>query len=429
MPYNHELANPLGFLDLLSQDNKEWIEKRLKTYSRRESEQRFDDLFSSLLVTDPTVLSKGKSFTKVVAIDGSLSTIESPNVTAVKVASVWKDLSKLPEYTNGVLNPASLLAGTESVASVGLLPGAGIYPATGEGSWDTKFREEFYQNLRHIQTHRDSRRYSLVSFTRRILDSYATENPLDCPNCGQEKVDFEEKSLESVCSICGVQVYFTDYFTKALFAARTSPTQPMLLIERLMLHALIEETIAGKITGYSAEDTLFIADGSLQIFGLPDVAQIFLERIQKHDTFPAVVSFMKSGRVQELLQYPGIDEVIKPGTVAMITSEAWKMMFKTRGEAGIYGKAFAYRTKSGEKWFSFMVPPKLGDPVNNAPILNSWNNYPHIATICEFIEANQSNENGPTSATLEVIGRANKAASLPAEMSRKTLANIVHGVI
>lgn len=401
----------------------------MKTYSRRESEQRWDDLFGSLQVTDPALLHKATSFKKAVAIDGSLSTMESPNVTAIKIASVWKDLSKKPEYVNGVLDPSSLIVGSESIASIGLLPGAGIYPATGEGSWDTKFREEFYQNLRHIQTHRDSRRYSLVSFTRRILDTYATDNPLDCPNCGKEKIDFDEKSLETSCSLCGSTVYFTDYLTKALFAARTSPTQPMLLIERLMLHALVDETIAGKIPDYDIEDTLFIADGSLQVFGLPDVAQVLLERIQKQEKFPAIVSFMKSGRVQELLTYPGIDEVITPGTVAMITSDAWKMLFKTRGEAGIYGKAFAYRTKNGAKWFSFMVPPKIGDPVNNAPILNDWFNYPHIAAICEFIEDNQSNENGPTSATLELIGRANKAASLPAELSRKTLTKIVHSVL
>jgi hypothetical protein len=374
-------------------------------------------------------LRKGSSFTKAVALDGSLSTIENPNVTAIKVASVWKDLSKTPQYLNGVLDPASLLNSTESVASIGLFPGAGIYPSTGEGSWDTKFREEFYQNLRHLQTHRSSRRYSLATFVRPMLDRYATDNPLKCPNCGQETIEFEDSSLESLCSICGVPVYCTDYLANSLFGAKSSLTGPMLLIERLMLHALIEETEAGRIPDTTTDGTLFIADGSLQIFGLPGIAQLFLESMQKQKTFPAVVSFMKSGRVQELLQYPGIDEVIKPGTVAMITSDVWKMLFKTRGDAGIYGKSFAYRTKNGDKWFSFMIPPKLGDPVNNAPILNDWYNYPHLASICEFIEANQSNENGPTSATLEVIGRANKAASLPAELSRKTLANIVHSVI
>lgn len=334
-----------------------------------------------------------------------------------------------PEYLNGVLDPSSLLSGSESVASIGLLPGAGIYPATGEGSWDAKFREEFYQNLRHIQTHRDSRRYSLVAFVRRALSDYASKNPLDCPNCGKEKIDFDDRSLETVCSLCGISVYFTDYLTKALFASREKSTQPMLLMERLMLHALVEEVEASNIMGYSTESTIFIADGSLQIFGLPEVAQVLLERVQKQEHFPAIVSFMKSGRVQELLHYPGIEEVIAPGSVAMITSDAWKMLFKTRGEAGIYGKAFAYRTTNGQKWFSFMVPPKLGDPVNNAPIMNDWVNYPYIASICEFIEANQSNENGPESATLDLIGRANKAASLPADMARKTLAGLVSGVI
>lgn len=426
MPYNHELASAIGFFDLLSADNKAWIESRLETYSRRESEQKWDDLFSKLLVTDVSALKHNGSFKKAVALDGSLSTMENPNVTAIKIASVWKDLEQLPNYVNGVLDPASLLSGTENLASVGLLPGAGIYPATGEGSWDSKFREEFYQNLRHIQIHRDSRRYSLATFTRQVLDTYATANPLDCPNCSKEKIDFDEKSLESICSLCGAVVYFTDYLTKALFASREKSTQPMLLMERLMLHALVDEAIAGKIPDFTVEDTLFIADGSLQFFGLPDVAQILLERIQKYTKTPAIVSFMKSGKVQELLQYPGIEDVIKPGTVAMITSDVWKMLFKTRGEAGIYGKAFAYRTKNGLKWFSFMIPPKFGDPVANAPILNDWINYPHLAAICEFIEANQSNENGPEQATLELIGRANKAASLPAKLSRSVLEGIVH---
>ena len=429
MPYQHELASPIGHFDLLSVENKNWIESRLKTYSRREGEKNRNDLFANLLVTDPKALKKTSSFKKAIAIDGSLSTIENPNVTAIKIASVWKDLTVQPKYLNGVLDPASLITGSESVASIGLLPGTGIYPASGEGSWDAKFREEFYQNLRHIQTHRDSRRYSLVAFTRRILSNYAAHNTLDCPNCSKEKIDFDDKSLETVCSLCGASVYFTDYLTKALFAVREKSTQPMLLVERLMLHALVDEVESGMIPDYTTEETLFIADGSLQIFGLPDVAQVLLERVQKQAKFPAIVSFMKSGKVQELLHYPGVDDVILPGTVAMVTSDAWKMLFKTRGEAGIYGKAFAYRTIDGQKRFSFMVPPKLGDPVNNAPIMNDWINYPYIASICEFIEANQSNENGPESATLELIGRANKAASLPAAMARKTLSGLVNGII
>lgn len=429
MPYTHELANPLGFLDLLSEDNKNWFEDRLKTYSRQDSERDWKELFDSLLVTEPSALQNNANFTKAVALDGSLSTIEHPNVTAIKVASVWKDLAIEPRYVKGVLDPNSLVSSTENVASVGLLPGVGIYPASGEGSWDTKFREEFYQNLRHIQVHKDSRRYSLASYTRRALYDYAMEHPLICPNCGKDKIDFADGSLESLCSVCGIPAYFTDYLTETLFSAREKPTQPMLLMERLMLHALAEEIVEGKLEGMNPDETLFIADGSLQFFGLPEIAQVLLERLQKLETFPAIVSFMKSGRVQELLHSPGIEKVIGPGQVAMITSEAWKTLFKTRGEAGIYGKAFAYRTKSGEKWFSFMVPPKLGDPVNNAPILNNWQNYPYIAPICEFIEANQSNENGPEAATLEIIGGANKAASLPAEMSRKVLSKLVDGVL
>lgn len=304
-----------------------------------------------------------------------------------------------------------------------------MFAADGAGSWDTKFREEFYQNLRHLQTHRTDRRYSLMAFVRRILDKYAFENKLLCPNCGEDRIDFDERSLETVCSVCASPVFFTDYLTKALFAARTSPTQPMLLIERLMLHSVIEEVAAGHTSENSLEDTLFIADGSLQIFGLPQVSAVLLERVQKLPKAPGLVSFMKSGRVQELSLMKGIEDVVKPGAVAMVTSEAWKMLFKTRGEAGIYGKAFAYRTKNGQKWFSFMVPPKIGDPVDNAPILNDWSNYPHIAAICEFIEENQSNENGMSTATLELIARANLAASLPAELSRKVLSEVVHGVI
>lgn len=429
MPYYHELANPLGYFDLLSDENKSWITSRLKTYSKGDSEQDRSELFEHIMVTDPDFLSQVKHFPKAVAVDGSLSVIESPNVTALKIASVWRDMQKTPVYKNGVLNPNSLHEAIDEFSSIGLIPGRGIYRKSGEGSWDMKFREEFYQNMRHIVTHNSQRRYSLMAFARTVLNDYSDKNTLECPNCSKGRITFDTSSLTMPCELCNADVYYSDYLTKALFAAREASTQPMLLIERLLLHALIEEMANGNIVDSSIEDTLFIADGSLQFFGLPEVAQIMLERIQKMSPYPAIVSFMKSGRVQTMLEYPGIEDHIPPGSVAMVTSDAWKMLFKTRGEAGIYGKAFAYRTKDGQKWFSFMVPPKIGDPVDNAPILNSWENYPHLSSICAFIEQNQSNANGPTVATLELIGQANKAASLPAVLSRQALQKIVNEIL
>lgn len=362
------------------------------------------------------------------AFDGSLSTIEDPSITAVKIASYRKDLTAKPVYVNGILDPSSLNVGVESVASVGLLPGKGIYSADGAGSWDTKFREEFYQNLRHLQTHGSTRRRSLLQYFREAFDREATEKFLLCPNCAKERIDFEDNAVESVCPLCGASVWFSDFLAKALFAAQETPTQPMLLMERLMLHSVLEEA-ANNTLEYDGENTLFIADGSLQIFGLPEVAGVLLSKLQKYEKTPALVSFMKSGRVQELLQLNGMEDVLKPGHVMMVTSEAWKMLFKTRGEAGIYGKAFAYRTLDGKKSFSFMLPPAWGDPVENAPVMNSWSNYPHVAAVCEFIEANQSNENGPNVATLEVIAGANYAASLPAQLARRTLEEIVHEIL
>lgn len=431
-PYIHELASPIGFLDILTPESKGWIESRLKTYGHKEFSED-EEKFNDLKIVEVATLPKQTAFTKAIAIDGSLASVESPSVTVLKIASVWADLTKEPIYVNGVLDPSSITKKYASEYSIGLIPGQGVFPKGKAGGWDTKLREEFYQTFRNIKTHRSSRNLNLVAFLRGILADYAAIHPLVCPNCASEKIDFSENNFETFCDSCKVDIYFTDFLSPSLFSVAGTATTPMLLAEQTLLQAIIHEVAKGNVADHNLENTLFIADGPLRLFKLQEIAELFLGNLRRFRPRPAVVSFMKSGHIESIFSSEAAEESLLPGHVAIITEEmrgSRKGAVAKQANSGLYGKSFAYRTLDGSKRFGFMLPPMMGDlHLGGAPVLDDWAAYPHLRAICDFIESNQSNENGPTAAALEIIGKANRAASLPAVLSKKTLGELVHSFL
>lgn len=431
MPYKHEVANPLGMLDVLADEQLSWIESRLKTYSKKEYSEN-EDKFNELKKIRRRELPASEPFTRAVGIDGSLASLEEPSITVLKIASVWADLTHEPRYVRGILDPSSISKRYSSEFSVGLIPGRDIYPKGKVGGWDTKLREEFYQTLRHIKVHRSSRNLSMVAWLRGQLHEHAQQNPIRCPNCSSERIDFAETNFESFCEACGVDVYFTDYLSPALFATGGGATTPMLLAEQILLQALIYETSKGNVEDHSLENTLFVADGPLRLYNLPLVAASFTDAMRRLRPRPAVVSFLKSGHIEKIFSSQAAEDSLLPGEIALVTEQmrgAKKGAYAKQAASGLYGKSFAYRTEDGSKRFGFMIPPLAGDlSEGGAPILDEWSNYPHLRAICDFIEKNQSNENGPNTPSLELIGRANHAASLPAVFSKNALAEIVRGL-
>lgn len=431
MPYKHELANPLGALDILQEDQLDWVKSRLKTYSRKEFGED-EEKFNELKKIRRKELPAATAFTKAVGIDGSLATVEEPSVTVLKIASVWADFTHEPRYVNGILDPSSISQRYRSEFSVGLIPGRDIYPKGKAGSWDTKLREEFYQTLRHMKTHGSSRNLNLVAFLKGQLLSFAQNNPIRCPNCSSERIDFGEINFETYCDACGVDVYFTDYLSPSLFATGGGATTPMLIAEQLLLQSIISETEKGNVADHTIENTLFVADGPLRLYNLPNVAASFTDAIRRYRPRPAIVSFLKSGHIEKIFGTEKAEESLLPGEIALVTEDMRgnkKGAYAKQAASGLYGKSFAYRTENGSKRFGFMLPPMAGDlATGGSPILDEWGNYPALRAVCDFIEANQSNENGPNTATLELIGKANYAASLPAVFSKNALTEIVRSV-
>lgn len=431
MPYIHELANPLGFNDVLEEEQMEWIKSRLSTYSRKEFGE--DDKFNELKKVMRKDLPAHEGFERAIGIDGSLSTVEDPNVTVLKVASVWADLRMEPRHLNGIIDPSSLAQKYTSEFSVGLIPGQDIFPKGKEGSWDTKLREEFYHTMRHMRAHRSSRNLNMVAFLRGQLYDYASANPLRCPNCSSSRIDFSETNFEAFCEACGVDAYFTDYLSDALFATGGTGTTPMLLMEQTLLQSLVYEVSKEHVEGHTLENTLFVADGPLRMYNLPHAAQVFTEAIRRTRPTPAIVSFLKSGHIEKIFASEAAEESLLPGEIALVTEEmrgAKRESVAKQARSGLYGKSFAYRTEDGSKRFGFMIPPSRGDLARGGtPVLDEWGTYPHLRAICDFIEENQSNENGPNVPSLELIGKANSAASLPAILSRSMFTELVHSVL
>jgi len=431
VPYIHELANPLGFNDVLEEEQAEWIKSRLRTYSRKEFGE--DEKFNELKKIMRKDLPEHVAFERAIGIDGSLSSVEDPNVTALKVASVWADLRLKPRYLNGVIDPSSMTQKYASEFSIGLIPGQDIFPKGKEGSWDAKLREEFYHTMRHVSAHRSTRNLNMVAFLRGQLHDYASDNPMRCPNCSSSRIDFSETNFETFCEACGVDVYFTDYLSDALFATGGTGTTPMLLMEQTLLQSLVYEVSKGNVEGHSLENTLFVADGPLRMYNLPHAAKAFTDAIRRTRPTPAIVSFLKSGHIEKIFSSEAAEESLLPGEIALVTEEmrgAKRNSFDKQARSGLYGKSFAYRTEDSSKRFGFMIPPSRGDlATGGAPVLDEWSTYPHLRAICDFIESNQSNENGPNVASLELIGKANSAASLPAVLSRTMLSELVRSVI
>lgn len=432
MPYKHELANSLGAMDLLRDEHKEWMLKRLKTYSRKPYRDEDEgDYLGALKFIDARDLKLHTDFQKAVAVDGSLASLEDPSVTVIKIASVWADLTVEAKYLSGVIDPSSLKGRYKSEFGVGLLPGRDIYPKDKQGSWDAKFREELFASFRHMNVHNSNRSFPLAAFLRKFLDGEMDKIGLKCPNCGSERIDFSIEGFETFCDACNADIYITDYLSGSLFTAASSGTGPMLLAEQILFHSLIHGVSDGHIPGHSTGDTLFIADGPLRMFLLPQIARIGLEKLQAMRPYPAVVSFMKSGHVEKIFDNPKADELLEPGHVALITDEMRdhkKGDIGKQANSGLYGKSFAYRTRDGSKRFGFMMPPRLGSlgaEHAHSSVIDEWGNYPHLRGIVEFIEKNATNENGAGTPSLDIIGQANFAASLPYNLSKSVLTDLV----
>lgn len=431
MPYTHEIANQIGFLEILEPESSEWIRSRLKTYGKKQLNDTTS--YKDLKTIEVAQLPKSLSFSKAVAIDGSLATIENPSITVLKIASVWADLTCEPSYVNGVLNPESLARKYTSEFSIGLIPGKDVYPKDKIGSWDSKLREEFYQTLRHITSHRSSRNLNMVAFLRGVLKERLKISSLKCPNCSAPKVDFVDSNFETICDSCGVEVYLTDFLSGSLFAVGGSGTTPMLICEQILLQSILSEVAKGNVKDHNLKNTLFIADGPLRFYKLRDLSEIVLSDLRNMETKPALVAFMKTGHVEKIFESQAAKDSLAPGRVAIITEEmrgSKPGSYESQANSGLYGKSFAYRTLDGEKRFGFMLPPMRGDlHEGGAPVLDDWSSYPHLRAICEFIETNKSNENGPNVASLEIIGRANYAASLPRNLSKRAISELTLGIL
>lgn len=428
MPYKHELANPLGYIEL---STDEWIKERLKTYSFSSTSEEMVSILSLLKVKKAKDLPHpAKKLSTAFAIDGSVSTLEIPNIAAIKIGTVRKDLGLSEELkSSGPINPAVLRNPFKSEVALGLLPGKGVTSNKKKNnSWDEKLREELYQTLKHVKIPGTRQPTNLLQVMRRMITPLTEDQPLECPNCTRGRIDFPENIYEWECDECSKPVYYSDYMAKLFFKSSDKFTQSMILMERLLLQGAIMESSHGRIPSMDIKSTIFIADGALQYYTLPEISKLALDELQSSDDFPIVVSFLKSGHVDKLFNMDGIEDTLDPGAVGMITDELRKIISGDPRFSGVYGKSFAYRTLRGDKYFAFNAIPKVGQPhgvdsgYNDA---DEWSNYPDLATICEFIELNATDENGFDQASLDIIAEANHTASLPFHLSKGALEDIV----
>lgn len=426
MPYKHELANPLGYIDIANDD---WIKERLKTYSFGSSSKEINDRLALLKVEVASKVSESIIELKsAFAIDGSVSTLETPNIAALKIGSVRKDLKDpIGEKRSGPLDPSLMRSPFKAHVSMGLLPGKGITSKEKWSGWDAKLREELFQTLKHMKVPETRENISLLRVMRRTLSPNTDNTPLECPNCSIGRIDFPENIYDWECDVCRKPVYYSDYMAKSFFKSTDKFTHSMLQMERLLLQGIITETSAKRAPAMDIASTIFIGDGALQFYTLPEVSELVLQELQSLPTLPIVVSFMKSGHVEKLFNMDGIEDVLKPGEVGMITDKLRMLIGGDPTASGVYGKSFAYRTLRGDKYFAFNSIPKTGPAHSStdSEVTDSWNNYPHISTICKFIEDNATDENGFSTAALDIIAEANHVASLPFHLSKDSLAELI----
>lgn len=432
MPYVGERANPHGFSNLLEDP---WVQERLATFTALDDTVKGD--FSELPLQEASKLPQSHpSLTRVLAIDGSVSSTESFThgfqVGAIKVAVVEEALERLKALeSRRFIDPKEVRDVFQAHALTGILPGRGIghRGSQEERTWQDKFRLELFLTFKHFQVPGTSR--TLLQ----VLRSVMAPKVLICSFCKLNSpgeplaLPLPAETDFISCPQCHRGVYSTDslFLDSELTYLDNGKVflSAMNLVERFLMAGLLETS-----SPQESKATAFITDGPLAFFSSDsDINNRLLYHIQRQKHFPLLFGLEKTGVANGFAQVPEVQERLLPGHFAMVTegiADQLSGKASSRKSSYAYGKRFLYRTVRGDKTFVVMVPPRVGLPYQRFDArCEEWSNYPTLGSVAALLEEAKTERFGTSTAALAVVGQANFAASLPKVLSEHVLASLV----
>jgi hypothetical protein len=422
MPYDHEIANPLGHINVfsnqaLAQQVREW-----KSSSSRGISKELSQLITSIHPQELADTIPLETVSKALAVDGSVVQT-SPSfpleAAVVNIAQVTQDIS-LYAQVRKEYNGEEWKKVYTYTNDGWIFPGQGIYLDDLNTRGYDALRTTFGNILSDYRLQEDSE--TLFE----LLSKITTTRQVRCIDCDRADsvIDFGTSLDPQNCSVCGRIVYFTDVVLNELLRrpGRDPFVQIMLLLEKLILHGGVRKLSASP----EGAHTLFILDGPLTQFTQANLNAMFLRDLQRQDTPPLLVGIEKTGSYHNWLARPGVGALFRPGRVTMVTDALEKYLRGRRDQPiqnKAYGKHFIYRTLDGRKAFVFTLPPARGQVHGSGEqeFFEAWDNYPHLRLVCDYIELTQTHRFGPSTAALDILAEANHRASLPTKLSSEAL--------
>lgn len=428
MPYTNEYANPLGHLEIAS---SKYIKERLTTFARESIFEKID-LFENIPVIAASELPPGREITHAVAIDGSLSTLElehNAEVSFIKVGIVFDNLKAHSYAPEALVNPELVEKAYSIFTLETVLPGAGICDKGDPKVYGrNKFRNELWSSFKNLNINRGKRDKAGNPLPEKtVLELYRElarneKVKVRCPNPECRK-DTLVGAVPIRCSFCGEErLYMTDelaFHTRfndnggnsSLFA------EVMSVIERLAMVGFINRASENK---KALESALFITDGPLALFTKNELPARLLAHYQANSEV-ALVGFEKTGGIVNFTKDQGFQKFLQAGELAMLTDDIYRAILgkeqrdsKTASTmTNFYGRYFIYKTLDSERYYVFSVPPRDGLPYGGIDSADDWSDYPHLATIVNYIEDNSVLLFGQDVAALATVSKANEAASIP----------------
>lgn len=381
MPYNRETAGKGGHSDFVRNPD---IQNFLASceYMRPPSDDEAQNIASQFDQAPEAQHPRLPSF--VVASDASKSDtpindkLPSTQIGFVKVSHV---LIAMDQYAE-LIDPATRFVDPFKAAALHrnaqpityVLPGCNI-KYQGAATVKDGFRQAVYDQF--TVNRRDGQSRLVLTETLLLLnDNRLTISK--CPSCSSQiNLEFTSSHTNSVCPVCQVNVYATDWLRLhegiSDFGDNTSAmTRMMNAVEHLLLGAFILELLNNSPASLSS--IAFIIDGPLAIFGEPaKLHQRLMSLINDANLKMAtlgyepllIVGLQKTGSVMD---HARLLEKFLPNGVIKIIDDSYRQTYITGtdtvstnfGNETYYGQDFLFKTERG-RIFNFALPYPFPD--------------------------------------------------------------------
>lgn len=352
-------------------------------------------------------LGPGHEVKAVLGVDGSLASVEaragmpSARYGFVQASAVILDLEEYGRQAQvRFVDPVRLRAARRDALVSLDLPTSGAYLEAGmniRDSWRKAVFELFAQRVVAVEDQRVTLLDQLFSLHGDPTTPAPSIDVPRCPriSCGARDIRIATQVI--ACPSCGTPIYPTDILriTESVTDQGSNDEalgRLMQVVELLVLTAFLG--ILYRRARQALQDTVFVADGPLAVFGeaakLKGQALRYVQAMALPNGGPYVMGIEKSGQFVDFAEALARHADLSPRTLIEVDSE---VIIKIRndddvldyGQETYWGRKFIYYSKDGSA-LVLSVPPPSGEAYGINVGQSGPNAYPSLPTLLDVID-------------------------------------------